>query len=245
LPTADALPEDIRGLVERQGIVLRDESWHQDVETLVRSLRGEPVVPIGHSRRRLWAGAAAVALAASGLLAWLIAPFGGGGAGASLATELPTMTATEDNYPACPAPNGDGWHAVTLRDPATGAVKTTTGSLTFTVKYVRWRELTAGKWMVSLDTEMTNHTTADFPHGSWDYNYLVVGNHQFELNPGGCFATADEAFVKPRLTGDARAGFVVSCRPAGAIVVSMAAGNEQLGDDAAITVTRATKPAEC
>ena len=32
-----ALPEDLRGLVERQGMVLRDESWHQDVESLVRS----------------------------------------------------------------------------------------------------------------------------------------------------------------------------------------------------------------
>jgi hypothetical protein len=245
LPTADALPEDIRGLVERQGIVLRDESWHQDVETLVRSLRGEPVVPIRHSRSWLWAGAGAVALATSGLLAWWIAPFGGGGAGASLATPLPAMTATEDNYPACQTPNGDGWHAVTLRDPATGTVKTRTGSLTFTVKYVRWRELTAGKWIVSLDTEMTNHTSGPVPHGSWNYNYLVVGNHPFELNPGGCFAAAEEPFVEPRLTGDARAGFVVSCRPAGAIVVSMAAGDRQLGDDAAITVTRATKPAEC
>jgi hypothetical protein len=62
--------------------------------------------------------------------------------------------------------------------------------------------------------------------------------------PRGSFATAEEAFVKPRLTGDARAGFVVSCRPAGAIVVHMAA-TEQVGQDAAITVTRATKPADC
>jgi len=69
LPTADALPEDLRGLVERQGIVLRDESWHQDVDSLVRSLRGEPAVPTRHSRRWLVAGAAAVVLAASSLLA--------------------------------------------------------------------------------------------------------------------------------------------------------------------------------
>jgi hypothetical protein len=127
----------------------------------VRSLRGEPVVPIRHSRRRLWAGTGAVVLTASGPLAWWIAPFGR--AGASLTTPLPAMTATEDAYPACPAPNGDGWHAVTLRDPATGTVKTTTGSLTFAVKYVRWRELSAGKWMVSLDTEMTNGTSSRSP----------------------------------------------------------------------------------
>lgn len=42
LPAAEALPEDLRGLVTQQGMALRDESWHQDGDSLVPSLRGEP-----------------------------------------------------------------------------------------------------------------------------------------------------------------------------------------------------------
>jgi TIR domain len=82
LPTADALPEDLRGLVERQGMVLRDESWHQDVESLVRSLRGEPAVPT--MRRRRWLISASAAVVVIGLGAgawWLWAPASGSGTG--------------------------------------------------------------------------------------------------------------------------------------------------------------------
>jgi|SRR5579859_1223796 len=79
LPAADALPEDLQGLVERQGIVLRDESWHQDVESLVRSLRGEPVVTSRHHRRWLLGVLVVVVLAASSVLAWRLSASGGGG----------------------------------------------------------------------------------------------------------------------------------------------------------------------
>jgi hypothetical protein len=79
LPSADALPEDLQGLVERQGIVLRDESWHQDVESLVGSLRGEPVVPPPHRRRWLLGVVVAVVLAASAVLAWRLSASGGRG----------------------------------------------------------------------------------------------------------------------------------------------------------------------
>jgi hypothetical protein len=102
MPTADALPEDLRGLVERQGMVLRDESWHQDVETLVRSLRGEPVVPTRHNRRWLLGGALAVVSAASGVLAWRIWPSSGGSVGYSATNPLSSMTQTEQARAASP-----------------------------------------------------------------------------------------------------------------------------------------------
>jgi hypothetical protein len=41
LPSRDSLPDDIRGLVDRQAITLRDESWAQDVERLLDSI-GRP-----------------------------------------------------------------------------------------------------------------------------------------------------------------------------------------------------------
>jgi TIR domain-containing protein len=87
LPTEAALPEDLQGLVERQGIMLRDESWHQDVESLVQSLRGEPAVPIRHSprwpRRRILLAVAAGLLVAGVGAAVLLLPSGGSGAPSS------------------------------------------------------------------------------------------------------------------------------------------------------------------
>jgi ferric-dicitrate binding protein FerR (iron transport regulator) len=62
--------------------MLHDETWHQDVEGLMRSLRGEPALPTRRSRRRLVAGAVAVALVASGVAAWWWGPGTGGQAGA-------------------------------------------------------------------------------------------------------------------------------------------------------------------
>lgn len=53
LPAATELPNDLQGLVHRQAVVLHDETWHQDVEGLVRSLRGQPAVPAGPWRRWL------------------------------------------------------------------------------------------------------------------------------------------------------------------------------------------------
>jgi hypothetical protein len=63
--------------------MLHDETWHQDVEGLVRSLRGEPAVSTRRSRRWPVAGAvAAVVLVASGVAAWWWGPGTGGQAGA-------------------------------------------------------------------------------------------------------------------------------------------------------------------
>jgi hypothetical protein len=45
LPAATELTDDLEGLVRRQAVVLHDETWHEDVDGLVGSLRGEPAVP--------------------------------------------------------------------------------------------------------------------------------------------------------------------------------------------------------
>ena len=88
------------------------------------------------------------------------------------------------------------------------------------MKEAYWCVLEPGKWMVSLDTEMLNNTRADLGHGSWLYDYLVVGGRQFELAPRGCFS-AEPAFVRPGLIGDAHVGFEVMCEPVGAVVLNL------------------------
>lgn len=44
LPAPGDLPEELRPLVNRQAARIRDDSWHQDVDALVRRLEGESVV---------------------------------------------------------------------------------------------------------------------------------------------------------------------------------------------------------
>ena len=65
-PVAEELPSDLHPLVKRQAVTIRDESWHQDVDTLVQRLQRNELVA---DRRRRWpivvaAGAALVAGAA-------------------------------------------------------------------------------------------------------------------------------------------------------------------------------------
>jgi hypothetical protein len=54
-------PDQLQGLVQRQALVLHDETWDQDVQGLVRSLRGELAVPTRRSRRWLVGGEVAAA----------------------------------------------------------------------------------------------------------------------------------------------------------------------------------------
>jgi hypothetical protein len=69
LPAADELPEDLRALVNRQAARLRDESWHLDVDALVRRLEGEAVVAPPPRMGPLIVGAAAiVAIVAVGVV---------------------------------------------------------------------------------------------------------------------------------------------------------------------------------
>jgi TIR domain-containing protein len=80
LPVASELPDELKGLVRRQAVALHDETWHQDVEGLAGSLRGEPAVPTARNRRWLVAGAVAVALVAL-VAAWWWGPGTGTGSG--------------------------------------------------------------------------------------------------------------------------------------------------------------------
>jgi hypothetical protein len=200
LPAAGELPEELRGLVQRQAVVLHDESWHQDVDGLIRSLRGEPVVPVRHHRRRLVAAVAAVALLAVGAGAWWWGPGRGGQAG------------SDDDLAACASPSGAGWTALTLGDQPTGTDRVPDGSLVFTVKAAHWRA-TAGTWQVVLATSMRNDTTQSYYHGGYRYDSLIVGQRQFKAT---CFSTTPGE-VDRRTVGDALIGFQVTCEPTGSI----------------------------
>jgi hypothetical protein len=166
-----------------------------------------------------------------------------GGNGANGASGV--IKKSESGYEPCPAPSSDGWQSIEPGDNPTGTVKVTNGSFTTTVKQAHWRALEEpNTWLVNLDTAMQNNTPNDLQHGSWTYAYLIVAGREFGLD-GGCYS-ADPPFVRAGLTGDARAGFVVSCKPVGAIQLVMHDDpKRQVGEDATIAVSRDTEPGPC
>ena len=201
LPAVADLPDELQGLVQRQAVVLHDETWHQDVEGLVRSLRGEPAVRTRRSRRWLVAGAVAVALVASGATAWWWGPGTGGqaGSGADIA--------------ACASPTGAGWSPITLNKNPTGEDKVQGGSLLFRVKAGRWRAAREGTWQVMLTTSMENATTESYYHGDYRYNSLIVAQREFKAM---CFSS-NPNLASAGTVADALIGFEVSCKPVGYI----------------------------
>jgi hypothetical protein len=141
LPAATDLPDELRGLVHRQAVVLHDETWHQDVDGLVGSLRGEPAVPARQNRRWVVVGAVAVALVVFGAAAWLWGPGIGKapGTGEGPGSGNGSSNGQQTEPLACPPAEGQGWTQIALTDNPSAKGKTTAGTVVFTVKDARWR----------------------------------------------------------------------------------------------------------
>ena len=233
LPTASDLPEELRGLVRHQVVTLHDETWHEDVEGLLRRLRREPAVPVRSKRVRASAVAGAVALVLLAGVVWVSQrdqPRTGATA--------QDITRTDDSHPACPRPGGDDWHTIGLA--ATPAGVTTADGVRYTIRVLdaQWRATTAGSWQVVLKTSMEHDDVDSRAHGSSLYDILAVGRKPFSVS---CMSpvTNDGPFVRPGLVGEAIVGFDVACPPEGVMVLT-------LGDHrSTITVTRATTPVAC
>lgn len=223
LPSPEDLPAELAALPRHQGVALRDESWHQDVDGLVRVLRGEPAAPV---RRRRLQGAAIGALLlilAVGAASWWLRPgsVGDGDVGPE----------------SCDRWEEGEWTGLALADDPTVRVIDDNGDFGFAVRRGRWREVEPGRWMVLLDVAFTNHMPGEAAHPYWYYEALVVGQRSFELT---CFSGGVEV-VLPRTTGDALAGFAVSCEPVGHIELRVG----DVGPLQGLDVTGGTAPGEC
>ena len=202
LPKAADLPDDLQALAQRQAVELHDETWHDDVEGLLRSLRGEPAVPDTRRRRWLAAGIALIALFGLGAGAWLLWGPGTGGNAQEAAA-----------IPACVPPASQAWSSIALSNDPTAVDKANpAGQLIFKVKSASWRAHN-GHWEVVLATSMENTTQQTVYHGAFRYDYLVVAQRPFTP---ACFSANGDT-VDAGLVGDALIGFDVGCKPTGFI----------------------------
>jgi TIR domain len=233
LPAAADLPDELRGLVQRQAVVLHDETWHQDVEGLVRSLRGEPAVPTKSSRRWL-VGVVAVALVAVGAAAWWWGPGTGKAPGTGEGPGSGGQAGSESSLGSCAPAEGKGWTAIAPNDDPTGEAKGPGGSLLFTVKYARWRAAGEGTWQVTLATSMKNTRPDAISQQAYFYVPLIVAQQEFART---CFAPSADV-VDPEQIGDALVGFEVTCRPVGYIELVVESGDR-------IKVSKDLEPGDC
>jgi hypothetical protein len=103
------------------------------------------------------------------------------------------------------------------------------------VKDARWRA-SGGGWQVVLATSMQNKTSGAQYHGSWRYQYLVVGQQPFKVVT--CFSSGSTP-VDPGLVDETLIGFPVGCKPVGAIAVVLEDNKGR------IRVTKDRKPGAC
>jgi hypothetical protein len=229
LPAATDLPQDLQALPQRQAVVLHDETWHQDLDGLVRSLRGEPVVVTKRRRRWLLAALAGVVVIGLGVAGWAV--WGsGGGKGSSGGSG-------GQNLPRCELLDATGWTRIPLSNDPTGQETVQGGSLAFTVKDAGWRPH-GTTWQVTLETSMENKTGDYQYHADYRYKSLIVGQREFDRT---CYASiADTEVVAPGTVGDALIGFDIRCKPVGHIQLVIE------DDKARINVTPNTlEPGNC
>lgn len=229
LPTAADLPQDLHALAQRQAVVLHDETWRQDLDGLVRSLRGEPVAATTRRRRWLLAAAAGVVVMGLGAAGWAVWGSGGGHGSSD--------GSGGEGTPGCASPGAPGWTRIPLSSNPTGQEAVTGGSLVFTVKDARWRAH-GTTWQVILATSMENRTADSSYHSDYRYKGLIVAQREFDRT---CFGSiADTELVAPGTVGDALIGFDVRCKPVGHIQLVIE------DDKARINVTPGTlEPGKC
>ena len=208
LPEPAELPDDLQALAQRQALELHNETWHEDVDGLVRSLRGEPAVP-ANRRRWLVAGTALIALLALGAGAWWLWGPGTGAQTGSAAAIAP-----------CARPASQAWSQIALSKNPTAVDRASPGNpLIFTVKEAHWRAHN-GKWQVVLATSVKNPAQQTNSIGDWRYKSLVVAQREFNVT---CFSPTSDT-VDPGIVDDELVGFDVKCKPTGLIQLVLESG---------------------
>jgi hypothetical protein len=209
LPEAAELPDDLQGLVQRQALELHNETWHQDIDGLVRSLRGEPAVPANRRRRWLVAGTVVIALLALGAGAWWRWGPGTGAQSGSVAA-----------IPPCAPPASQAWSRIALsKDPTAVDRAYPDNPLVFTVKEGHWRAHN-GKWQVILATSVENAAQQTLYVGDYQYKSIVVAQREFNVT---CFSPTSDT-VDAGTIDDELVGFDVRCKPTGLIQLVLDSG---------------------
>ena len=204
LPPVDQLPDDLVSLVRRQAIELRDESWPEDVEMLLRRLEGKETV----KARRRWIPVA-IGLVALGVASALIWQAQAGG--------------DNDNLTQCPAPD-ETWTVVDVAPNATDVEHLDRDrALRYTVESTDFRK-ESRDWLVVLHVRLDNESE-NVP-GNDDYTgygpsvFDALHVNQISVGTPYCFGeNSGDSNLAPGEAAVARVGFLSSFDPTGAALM--------------------------
>lgn len=228
MPAAATLPEGLQELGLRQAVVLHDESWHQDVDGLIRSLRGEPTTV----KRRRWligVGAIAALLAVVGAAAWLA--LRDPGVSGSAGTEPTSSSSTTTGPKPCPTPRSAEWNNLGVTGSTN--VGEPNPSWQFAVLAGHYRAEESNRWYVVLRSKALNRTNASQFHYPEFYNLSLDGT-TFEHD---CFnVVAGQNPISPGRSSDALVGFELSLDPSRGFALDL----DTMGEFGRIDLTPST-----
>ncbi len=228
MPTADDLPPDLADLAQRQAVVVRDESFHADVDRLLRSLRSEPgtppATPFWH-RRTIAAAIVVVVVCAAGLTWWV--------------RHAREATSGSGETTGCPSTASGTWLDIALAAQPTATLTHSSGAaLAFSVNAAQWRQEAAGHWLVVVNTQMENQAATGVTHEAGMYSRIRVAQRDVDLY---CF-DSPQGDTEPSAVSDARVGFDVTCRPDGAMSLML---QDSTGDLTELPFAATATPAPC
>jgi hypothetical protein len=198
-PAAAELPEDLRPLLQRQAIEIRDVAWHEDLDSLIDRLAEELSPPNQWWRKRSILSVAAVLLVAI-VIGILFVARGSKNKGSS-------------ETPPC-SPINASWTELHLPTERTATYQTadaTNRKIRFTAT-AAWVTKSASGWRVATDIEVSNESLpVDGTHDDWyvstdDFDRLIVDG--FAGNIVSCFnAVVGTQQLEPGRRAVVRLGF--------------------------------------
>jgi hypothetical protein len=209
LPEAASLPDELRPLLTRQSVELRDTNWRTDFEALLGSLRHEPrlgglALTRSHVLAAIGGLAILVALAAWQPWSALSGSNGNGNGG--------------DVTPSCSPrlQTGNPWVPLELVEDASG----TADEALFRALAAGYRDLEPDRWTLQVRMRRSNQSaTGDVQrHADYDYDGIVVDGLLYELK---CFTPlAGGDVFEPGLSNEALIGIETESEPRGQIEVA-------------------------
>jgi hypothetical protein len=217
LPKEASLPEDLRPLVRRQAATIRDESWHRDVDALIRQLTSGPDVVAPGRRNRALLVAVLLALLAVAIV-WVLVARGG------------EDSSEDDEPPTCEAPD-ETWTAQAIeREPV--AFEDTDGNRQLSIAPESWAWTPDGDDFLVLVTASVTNTSDSVP-GTGEAPYITYTDvadlavNRIQTSDLRCVTYVGSQELPPGRTVLMTLGFSTTQSPDGApIVLDMQDGSE-------------------
>jgi hypothetical protein len=208
LPTTVELPDDLAPLTRRQAVQLRDTTWRDDVEGLIRRLRGESPP---ESRKVKWLAVLLVGVVAAGFGIWALIADGEKGA--------------SDEVTGCPSITGPEWISI-FEGSEPVSVEGDEGEFLFEVTDVLKRQDDNGEWEIALVTILSNNGPSGYEHDANRYEQLVIDH--FPFDPVGCFSTIQER-IEPGQRSEGLVGFFGTREPENTVELVVRLGSGPRG----------------